>query len=517
MAITKKQLALVLAVSLLSPCVTLATDLSVKGDWGHIDFSGWGREYISMNMQNPFPAGNAKTRGQLSMARSSVQIWADGKVGVVGVHAIARLTREIETPYLQRLDNAGAKLDGQLAHDQYSNDRDALRELYFTIPLTWVGRGSELQIGKQQVAFGNTDFFHVLDAVNGFDFTWRTFLVPENEDIRKPLVMANLMINIPKLNGQAQFLMIPGSVNRGEDFGNNYDIFGGRWSNQPYKAVDFINPGGGHPALVPYNYRSQDADTRKVAGGFRWNGRVGGSNYSFVYLHQHNGDPVFNSPSNPYKQQPVGLLGDTIYPFVDIVGVTGNTYAHWADAVFSTEIGYTFDKPYNIGTDPSQCVANIAGLCGITTKNTLQVVVRMDKSLNWTQSALKTFAPAFFSLQAFDTYVPGLKRSDDIVDLVGYTARKSKHTTIVTAILALNYKNNTIQPGLAGGMDVSNGGGFLVPNLTFAPGDHWRVRLEADLFFAKGSNKLGGDSSDTHLFGYFKNNNQLFARIGYQF
>ena len=517
MATFKKKLAVVLGALLLSPGLVSATDLSVEGDWGHLNFSGWGREYISANLQNAFPAGGANTRGQLSMARSSVQIWADGKIGAVGVHAIARLTREIETPYLRRLDNAGANLGGTLAHDQYSSDRDALRELYFNIPLPALGARSSLQVGKQQVAFGNTDFFHVLDAVNGFDFTWRTFLVPENEDIRKPLVMANLMINIPKLDGQAQFLVIPGSVNRGDDFGNDYDLFGGRWANQPFKAVDFIHAGNEHPALVPYNYRSQGADTNKVAGGFRWSGRVGGSNYSFVALRQHNGDPVINSASNPYKQQPIGLLGDTIFPFVNIIGLTGNTYAKWADAVFSTEIGYTFDKPYNMGTDPSQCAGNIPGLCGVKTKNTMQMVVRMDKSLNWAQPLLKTFAPPFFSLQAFDTYVPGLTRSDDIVDLVGFTARKAKHTTILTAILGLNYRNNTIQPGLAGGIDLTNGGGFLVPNITFAPGNHWRIRLEADLFFPKGSNELGGDSSDTHLFGYFKNNNQLFVRVGYQF
>src|SRR5699024_9410615 len=142
---------------------------------------------------------------------------------------------------------------------------------------------------------GNTDFFHVLDAVEGFDYTWRSFLDPANAEIRKPLIMANLMINIPELQGQAQFLVIPGApVNRRRDFGNTYDIFGGRWANQPYKAVDFIHAGDGHPAgaLVPYNYRSEDADTRDIAGGFRWSGRVGGSNYSLVYLYQHNPDPV---------------------------------------------------------------------------------------------------------------------------------------------------------------------------------------------------------------------------------
>ncbi len=510
---------LTIALGLLISCGASAQQLSTSGDWGSITLSGWVRGYLGVNLQDAAPNTRHNNKWDPSMERGSTQLNLDGTIHEVGFHITGRLTGEINTPYLQRLNKSGAWLGDNLAHDAY-NQTD-LREMYLNFPLKLfgidAGPNSTLRIGKQQVAFGNTDFFQVLDQVNGFDFTWRSFLVPENEDIRKPLVMANLMIDVPKLHGQAQFLLIPGSLNARDDFGNNYDIFGGRWSNQPFHTVDFIHAGDGHPALVPYNYRSRGANTSDNGYAFRWSGLLGDNNYSFVYLHQHNGDPVFNSATNPYKQAPVGLLGDTIYPFIDIVGVTGNTYAKWADAVFSTEIAYTFNKPYNVGTNPALCAGNIAGLCGIKTMGTVQTVLRMDKSLNALQGVLGTHAPPFFSVQLFDTWIPGLRPQDDLVNLAGYTARKRQNSTILTGILALSYDHDIIKPGIAGGVDLTNGGGFLVPNIEFAPGNHWRVRLEADLFFAANSNLLGGNSSETYLFGYFKNNDQLFARFTYQF
>jgi hypothetical protein len=519
----KARFLLIVLMAVMLPLGSASAALSLRGDWGKVALTGWFREYLSMNLQNPFPADHHNDRWDLSMARTSIQLYLDGSLGKVKFHAIGRVTREIETSYLHRLHINGADLNGRLVSQCCGRGyrENQLRELYVSVPLGLLGlpfkHGSTLKIGKQQVAFGNTDFFHVLDVVQGFDYTWRSFLVPSNEEIRKPLVMANLILNIPKWKGQAQFLLIPGRLNNKRSFGNTYDIFGGRWANQPYKAVDFIHAGSNHPPLVPYNYHSRGADTDSFAGAVRWNGHFAGSNYSVAYIHQHNDDPVFNSALHPYRQAPNGALGATIYPFVDILGGTFNTYLAWPNIVLSGEIAYTFNKPYNVGSDGSVCPGGIPGLCGITTKDTVQGVLRVDKSLRALEDLLHTHGPPFFSLQLFDTWIPGLKGSDDIVDLAGFSANADENHTILTAILTLNYLHNKVNPGISGGADLTYGGGFLIPNVSFKYGNHWRLKLEADLFFPNGSNKLGGDSSDTHIFGYFANNDQLFARLTYQF
>jgi len=62
--------------------------------------------------------------------------------------------------------------------------------------------------------------------------------------------------------------------------------------------------------------------------------------------------------------------------------------------------------------------------------------------------------------------------------------------------------------------DISNGGGVIVPSVELHYGPHWRVKLEADLFY--GGTKSDAGSQAT-LFGSFDNNDQFLTRITYQF
>lgn len=525
--IIKGGMGLVIVITMFGITPAMGGPLTLKGDWGQITASGYLREYLSMNLQDAFPRDNSNDRYQLSMARTALQLYLDGNVGEIGFHFVGREVREIQTPYLHRLSNYGAAQGKSLIKDYY--DQDRIREFYLDIPLSLIGIShSSLRLGKQQVVFGSTDFFHALDQVEGYDLSWRTFLVPENEDVRKPLVMANFMFGIPKLQGQLQLLLIPGFANQSEQFGNTYDLFGGRWANQPNKGVDFI---GGALPVLPYNYDTKDANGEAFEGGVRWTGIAGGVNYSLVYLHQHNPDPVANSFANPYKAAPRGtqfvnsVFGDLIYPQINLVGGTANVYSNWANAVFSTEVAYTFNKPYNVGRDPLKTcdttgalTGGIPGLCGVKTFDTVQVMLRMDKTnMHWAQDLLHSFAPPFFSVQVFDTFIPGMHKSDDVVSLVGYAAELPRNQLIATMILGWGYKHNTINPQIAGGVDGTHGGGFVIPSVQFVYGDHIRVKLEADLFFDSGHNISGGNSGGTYLFGYFHNNDQLFLRATYLF
>ena len=110
----------------------------------------------------------------------------------------------------------------------------------------------------------------------------------------------------------------------------------------------------------------------------------------------------------------------------------------------------------------------------------------------------------------------------------------------------MQYKNKSINPFLAAGTDLTNGGGFLFPSCEFTMGNHWRLRLEADFFFSahtKDMNRLGesgngalGDAlvnlglaevgwnniqSDheqrSTFFGYFDHADQFMIRLTYLF
>lgn len=461
-------------------------------------FGGYLREHLSFNLQD-HPETRQNDKGSLSMARTTLQVEGDAAKGDLRLHAVYRGVREIQTDYLKRLEDLGAA-SGNL---MYRYDASDLRELYGEFkPVDRV----TIRLGKQQVVWGESDFFQAMDLVHGFDFTWRSFLEVENEDWRKPLILANAMIQVPEADGSLQFIVRPG-WDRNKDIGSTYDLFGGRWANQPNKGLDFL-------PLLPYNYHHSNGDAKDVTGGFRWSGIAGPVNYSVAYLQTFGPNPVVNSAFAPYGGTPKGALGEFIYPKVDVYGMTLSGYSAVADAVFSAELAYTKDQLFNTGTN--FLGGALPGFGAIKKKDTLRTMVRMDKTVDLA-NILGTSRPSFLSVQVFDTWLPGFSRQDDIVELAGYGAPKKEHSTLITAWLQMNYLSDRVNPMIALGTDASNGGWFVIPSVDIAYGDKWRIKAEADLFYPKHSKQPGEIESHTGLLGYFKNNNQFSIRVTRQF
>lgn len=486
-----KAVATLILASGMIPQWVIASDFNVHG---------YAREHLSFNLEDPVETSE-DDKYDLSMARTTLRLDVDGDVGPIRYSVIGRASREANTSYLKRLTALGAA-DGDLPEDQY--DEEEFREAFVEFD---AGDRTLVILGKQQVAWGESDFFQAMDIIHGFDFSWRSFLEVENEELRKPLIMANAIIQVPEADASLQLLVRPG-WDRDEDIGTTFDLFGGRWANQPNKGFDFLDAG-----VVPYNYDHSEGDADDPSYGFRWSAAAGSVDYTFSYWHGFNLEPVVNSIGAPFKSAPINGFAEFIYPIVDTFGVTLSTYSAATDAVWSTEIAYTLDKPFNVGT---ACFIGIPGFCGIKEKDTLRLMFRMDKQVALS-SLIGTSRPSFFSVQLFDTWILGFDKSDDIVDLAGYSAPKEEHNAILTVLLAMNYNNDRINPTLAAGYDLSYGGGFFIPSVEFAWGDHWRLRAEADIFFDDGNNATGGDSSNTHLFGYFANNDQFAVRLTYQF
>lgn len=484
--------------------------------------------------QNP----NPDTKGKMSMQRYTLKLNADTTVNEnfswVGKF---RLVKEASLDYLNILERAngmsvsGADAAGHNDLARMYSEAD-VRELYADIK---VSDNVLLRLGKQQVVWGESDFFQAMDMVHGYDFTWRSFLEPGNEDLRKPQVMANITVQVPELNGKVQALFRPGSLNRLDSIGNRYDIQGGRWANQPLKGVDFLT-------ITPYNYEREGADSRDNTWGLRWSGMASEINYSLSYLKTFNPNPVISMSSNigpffgapvaipsgstPFNgSTPIGVAGEVIYPKIDMFGLTASGYSAAADAVFSTEVAYIRDYAFNYGqTSMFSAAGGVPvlggpGYDGIARKNVVRSMLRMDKSLAFTQSLLGTEKPAFFSVQLFDTWIKNYNANEDLVQLVGFGQRSKEHSTLLTAIFDTSYANGTINPALVVGADLSYGGGFAVPSVTFQYGKNWRLKLEYDHFWNRGERTAANNNveRDAGLFGYFAGNNQLYAKVTYQF
>lgn len=513
--------------------------------------SGYIRQYMSWNLENPYvpdPANNGEPRGNyrydLSMARSVGKLNLFKDFGNSQFSISGRASEEYETNYLKDLQ---ASMDGYAATDLFSSRNKSsvnlmddvyngveLRELWWQ---TTFAENTTVKLGKQQVVWGESDFFQSMDVVQGYDFRWRSFLEPENEELRKPLWMLNLVHRFDSVDGTLQALYIPGKMNPADQRGNSYDLEGGRWANNPNKGLTFASAPFG--ADVPYNYNHKDANMDDGSYGLRWKGMVAQWEYSLGWFHGPSNNPVINpNPDNPlgvgnsasgrpfmgaykgdYNSDRSSTVGELIFPYIDTFGITANRYLETLDAVFSAELSYIPDSPYNVGVDAGESggCAFFPGFCGIIEKDVVKSMLRMDKQLAL-QSYLGTSRPSFFSLQLFNTWITNYKRSDEVVNSAGFSGRTKEYSTIVTAILATNYDNDRINPSLAVGSDLTYGGGFVIPSVEFAYGDNWRVRVEADIFFNDESQKRTlRDFNNTNLFGYFKGNDQLAVRLTYQF
>ena len=483
-----------------------AAEDEVAGGSG-LHVSGYMRTWASFNLQDP-PETPQDDRGDLSMLRGALSLNADLKTGPLDWKAVVRADREYRTKYLERLESINRS--GALAVVPGSDilslyNRSEIRELFVDLDPT---DRLHLRLGKQQVVWGETDFFHLTDLISGFDYRWRSFLERENDEVRKPLILLNAKFDVPEADGALQVIVRPG-FNRKVDTGNTYDLSGSRWSQQPNKGVDFLAPGA-----LTYDHAHPAGNTKDTTGGFRWSGIAGHVSYSLSYLKTFNPDPVVNSAFAPYGRAPVGTLGDFIYPKIDVVGASANGEITAIDAVLNGEIAYQRKVPYNIGSNFFG--GALPGFGGIARKNVLVSSIRLDKQLRL-QHLLGTNAPSFASLQLFDTWIQSFEDSDDLIQLAGFGAKVKEHTTILSGFVTFPFHHGTVNPQLAFGADLSNGDAFLIPSVEFHWGDHWRFLAEADLFFPKSQKRPGEIETRAHPIGGFANNSQLLFRATYQF
>ncbi|MBU3599263.1 LysR family transcriptional regulator [Polynucleobacter sp. 30F-ANTBAC] len=512
------------------------------GSW-NLENAGSGNVGNNLLTNDKMPSTGQDETGAMSMARGTVFLDFEAKRNQTTIKASVRSDQEVETSYLKRLNQkrAGNSVLGLNAlptgkstssdlMDQYNDTQ--IRDLYVDFPIS---ENVQARIGKQQVVWGESDFFRAMDIVNGFDYRWRSFLEVENEELRKTNWMANFRINFPEQNGSLQAIIKPG-LDRGEDIGNSYDITGGRWANNPYRGVDFYNVNNANsftadPSTKAYlgtNYRHHLGDKKDTTGGLRWTGLEGNLNYSLAVLNGF-GNPVVVPAGNSIigstgstAEATSGSLGDVVFPKITAYGFTLNGYSPTFDAVFSTEQVLTTGVAYNFGSmknGSQNPVFNIPGLDGYMKKNTVTSMFRMDKSVDLTK-VIGTSRPSFGSVQVFNTHILNYNKSDDLVGLIGFTGALKQNTTWVTGILGMNYSNDRINPALAVGGDMTNGGGFIIPSVEFVLGDFWRLKAEADIFFSSKSrpqafDNQGGNVADpgAPLMGYFHGNDQFVLRL----
>jgi len=499
----------------------------------NLNMNGYVRTTVGVMLQD-HDETSADDKWRMNLGEVTLNLDFDIKTGPLNWKVITRFDKEMQTDYLddleERMDATAAAFDiqgnyssagshnrGDFMEQYETTDEvfDWLRELYFDVNL--LDDRLMVRVGRQQLVWGESDFFQAMDVVHGYDYRGRLFY-ENNEEWRKPLMLFNFRLDFYELGGSLNWYIRPG-WDRKEDMGSNYNIEGGRWIPHPYRGVDFTQ------FTTSYRTDHDSGDWSDMTYGIRWNGEWGSIGYSFAYMKTFSPAPVVN----PYASsgvlasgepdvsalataenqgryngafygyygiqgetetyggdaaKPGTLLGDWMYPEIDIFGFTMTGFNSPMDATLSAEIAYIPNKPYNYGSLKS----DLPGWNGVIEKNTLNMMFRIDKEFKWMDS-LGTHRPSLSSIQLFDTWIMNHDDKDEIVEFASFGSRKMEHTAYLTIFTLMNFHRDTINPSFVAGTDLTKGGGFAIPAVEFVYGDDWRLKIEADLWWNDGDTK----------------------------
>jgi len=306
---------------------------------------------------------------------------------------------------------------------KYSND---LREAY--VDLNFAAIPLHLRLGKQQIVWGETDFFRMLDRVNSLDLTWHLIWETEAQhgwdQLRVPYWMARAIYDLPNL-GPVTETFVEGFWNPGDwiPAKRQYspdspwsipfrDPTAGIFPNGPQRSVTFRQG----------DYSRNPGENSQV--GVRVGGFVGGAQMTLNYFYQRwAGDDgsaaaIFRADPDPTSASAAiaaGMLpAEYIAPYVHTVGFSANYFDDtWTDAVFKTETIYDFGIPFANADKPSPVLPT--SLFGVSKRDMWKGMIGFDRPtwirpLNRTATWLLLGQMFWHHLIDNERFIPGVQK-----------------------------------------------------------------------------------------------------------
>jgi hypothetical protein len=459
-----------------------------------------------------YPTDHGQKAGTLSMFRATLQLEGDWKPNQwIAVHSIIRGTRSLMTDadgYAQiPVTPTGSRQERintakQYVLDHFYNTID-LREFYVDAFLTdWLS----FRIGRQQVTWGETGQFRLLDVINPIDGSWHFAPIESFKDTRIPLWIVKALVEFPSIEHDLEIVWVPG-LDRPQDMvtvvGSLYGAWGAPYSNSPgpYNIDERV-------FLYPKN---DIKDTMRI--GFRWKGSITRQfSYSLVYYYTHQLSPpiplyydlIRNDQGviDPEHMKAV-YLG---FPRQHIAGFSFDyTPEYPVGGVFRVEASIEPDRTIPRQSTTSQKTEAPDGI-RFYYHNPKKLTV--SYAVVYTRPTMIRFLnPAqniTFNLQWMHTIVPSLDSYDkiDLVEVPGLNDWKIKqHSMLISFAMFTSYMNGFLNPMVIVAYILPDSG-FVSAQLGFRFGDYWRVNLAVlDIFGAKPYEGLGllRDHSEINL------------------
>jgi hypothetical protein len=413
-------------------------------------------------------------------------------------------------------DSRGCGLDDYMDFDkndlrfpEFNDQLDFIRELYVegSIP---TGEMSELflRVGKQQVVWGRTDLFRVLDVINPVDYS-RQNIYDELEDIRIPQWIASAEyrwgatsifedLNVQLVWNFDEFR--PSDLGQGGtpysilDAGSFFRAMNNCWENGCTVSNFAPLPPevGDTPSLVAADFAPGVIGIRDVnlpdghdQGGIKLEGVYNSVGFSLNYYHFYQQLPVLrgdiesmNAFTGDVADWDYLIAFDIDFPEVDLYGGSLDFYVDPIKTVFRVEATYTTGEEFANTLEPDL----------FSDSDMFRWVVGIDRNtfipfLNKTRAFL-------ISGQVFGEHMLDHELERGPLGNIGIPNWKDNYT--YTLLIKGWYKSDTISPQIITAWDHQAKAGTFAPSVDWLISDNWRLIFGANI-------KFGDDMGDQNF------------------
>ncbi|UCD85238.1 MAG: hypothetical protein JSU92_03330 [Deltaproteobacteria bacterium] len=454
-----------------------------------------------------FPSNHGDKRGEFSMFRNTLQLEGDWRPSEkVTLHGIFRGVRSspLDADEYAQVPEPDAVPDPkQWVHDKYYEENE-MRELYLDIDAT---RRLNFRIGRQQVTWGDTGQYRLLDVVNPIDGTWHLSTFESFEDTRIPLWIVKGLYDIPALDGNLEVVWVP-AIDEEEDLVTVPLTLVGAWGLPLPPKQEKVSPYTIKKKV--FMYPGDDLEDSRV--GVRWKGIIGNLTYTGVYYYTHViSPPIPDYFIHKFRTYDIDVYLD--FPRQQIAGLSLDyTFNYPIGTVVRLEAAVEPDRTYPVksSVDPinPEKLPNDDMKFYFVRKEKTAVSYALVLSRSTFIRFLNPKESFMFVAQVFQTIIPDFKEEDNIIDVPGYDSTEVSQvsTKVILAVLT-NYFRGAIKPVVVGIYD-PGGSAILKGVLNFGIGNHWRVSL--------GANGIWGEHPYKSI-GLFRDRDEVFATIRYQF
>ena len=424
------------------------------------------------------------------------------------------------------VDNRGC-LDGLLDFDEdelrfpdFNKRLDFLREAFIDASIPAFGDDElGVRIGRQQIVWGRTDLFRVLDVINPLDFS-RHSIFDEFEDTRIP----QWMLQTEYRAGPTGFLddlnfavvwnfdrFRPNNLGQG---GSPYSALGvgplvralANCYQNGCTIANFTAPGGPGTPFAAFNFGPGTVGIRGVnepewaLDNTQWGVKIEGVlrdvSFSLNYYDYFQQNPSFrggipvNNPFIPGAEPRASFdflpAFDVAFPRVKLFGGSLDYYWDPLKTVFRLETTYTTGEEF----------ANTLRPEVFSEHDVVRYVIGIDRD---------TFIPFLNRENAFA--ISGQLFGQHILDhelesrpLGEAGIPDWENNWIATLLIRGNYKYDTINPQVLFAYDMRAGSGVVGPSVDWIMSDRLRVILGANIKFGR-SNRVFDDLRSADPFG----------------